>query len=94
LRLACQSGVREEVIDELGDLLFAVVNLSRFLDVQPELALGGTIKKFMDRFRYIECKAKDLGKTVQEMSLAELDCLWEEAKNLKKNNEKAGNFLF
>ena len=63
---------------ELGDLLFAVVNVARFLEVQPELALTGTIEKFIRRFEYIEQHARC---PLEEMSLPEMDALWNQAKS-------------
>ncbi len=71
---------RQEQIEELGDLLFAVVNLSRFLDIEPELALRGSVDKFIKRFKYIEenCRQKDVD--IQHMSLEEMEKLWQLAK--------------
>lgn len=73
---------RDRMEDEMGDLLFAVVNVARFLKIQPELALTGTINKFIRRFEYIETKSREAGKELTEMTLAEMDALWNEAKNL------------
>lgn len=70
----------ERITDELGDTFFALVNLSRFLKVQPELALTGTIRKFINRFEYIEQQSRKAGKRLEDMSLAEMDELWNEAK--------------
>ena len=70
-----------EIEDELGDLLFSIVNYSRFLKVNPEDALRGTIKKFSGRFRKIESKAKSVGKELDSMSLSEMDALWQEVKS-------------
>ena len=71
--------------EELGDLLFAAVNVARFLHVDPEEALNATSRKFMDRFSYMETRAAGLGKSLEEMTLDEMDALWEEAKHsLKK----------
>ncbi len=70
----------ERITDELGDAFFALVNLSRFLKVQPELALGGTIKKFISRFEYIEQQSLKAGRRLEDMSLEEMDGLWNEAK--------------
>lgn len=66
--------------EELGDLLFAVVNVARFLQVSPELALRGSISKFIKRFNYIEQKLRAGGKKWEEMDLQSLDLLWDEAK--------------
>ena len=74
------------VEEELGDLLFAVVNLSRFMDVNPEVALNKTINKFLYRFEFMEQKSKDLGKDLEQMTLEEMDVLW----NLAKLNFNKG----
>jgi tetrapyrrole methylase family protein/MazG family protein len=66
--------------EELGDILFMLVNLSRFISVNPEDALRRTITKFIHRFRYIEMNAAEQGKTLSEMTLADMDKLWDEAK--------------
>ncbi|TKD62394.1 nucleoside triphosphate pyrophosphohydrolase [Flavobacterium sp. ASW18X] len=68
---------------EFGDVLFSMVNYARFLNINPENALERTNKKFIKRFQYLEQKAKELGKTLQEMTLAEMDVFWEEAKTKK-----------
>ena len=68
---------------EIGDLLFSVVNVARFLKVQPELALRATTEKFIKRFRYIEETALQSGKKLDKMSLQEMDKLWNEAKTAK-----------
>jgi len=70
----------ERITDELGDAFFALVNLARFLKVQPELALTGTINKFIRRFEFIEQQSQKMGRKLEEMSLAEMDELWNEAK--------------
>ena len=70
----------ERIYDEIGDVFFSLVNLSRFLKVQPELALTGTINKFIKRFEFIESESKRDGKKLEEMSLAEMDELWNKAK--------------
>ena len=66
--------------DELGDILFVIVNISRFIGVNPEDALRKTISKFISRFRHIEMTAADMGRKLTDLSLAEMDALWEEAK--------------
>ena len=68
------------VEEELGDLLFSAVNAARFLDIDPEVALGKATDKFIDRFRKVEAQAAALGNPMESMSLAELDKLWERAK--------------
>lgn len=69
-----------EIEDELGDVFFVLVNISRFVGVNPEDALRKTISKFISRFRYIEMKAAESGRRLSEMSLEEMDALWDEAK--------------
>ena len=66
--------------DELGDLMFSMINLSRFIHVGPENALERTNKKFIHRFQYIEAKAKEQNRSLKEMTLEEMDALWNEAK--------------
>ena len=76
----------ERISDEMGDVFFALVNLARFLQVQPELALTHTVKKFINRFEYIEQESIKDGRKLEEMTLAEMDKLWNEAKkNLHEN---------
>jgi len=74
------------VASEVGDVLFAVVNTARFLKVDPEEALTGTIDKFIYRFNYIENTARERGITLEEMSLEEMDRLWNEVKELNPQN--------
>ena len=71
---------RERVKDELGDLLFALVNYSRFIHVNPDDALEHTNKKFKGRFEYIEQKAREQGRSLLDMSLNEMEGYWQEAK--------------
>lgn len=70
----------DQVEGEVGDLLFAVVNLARMLKVDPELALSGTTAKFIRRFQHIERRAAQQGRVLTDMTLAEMDVLWDEAK--------------
>ncbi|HHU18317.1 MAG TPA: nucleoside triphosphate pyrophosphohydrolase [Clostridiales bacterium] len=79
-----QSGEATRIKEEVGDLLFAVVNVARFLGVNPEEALNLTSSKFIDRFAFIEESSSVHGKRLEEMSLEEMDKLWEKAK-LKQN---------
>ena len=74
------------ITEELGDLLFSVVNASRFLKVDPEEALRMSTEKFIRRFNYIEEKSLACGRLLTEMSLDEMDKLWEEAKSLEANH--------
>lgn len=66
--------------DEMGDVLFSLVNLARFLKVNPEDALRRATDRFSDRFHFVEAEAARTGRTLQSMTLAEMDALWEEAK--------------
>ncbi len=74
-------GAAERLADEIGDGLFSFVNVARHLAVDPESALRGTNAKFERRFRYIEAKLAESGNSLAEMSLDDLDRLWEEAKS-------------
>ena len=65
---------------EFGDVLFSMINYARFLKINPDTALERTNQKFTNRFNYLEAKAKALGKSLQDMTLAEMDVYWEEAK--------------
>lgn len=80
LRDVYKSENMEKITDELGDVFFSLVNLSRFLKVQPELALTGTINKFIKRFEFVEQESIKSGKTLENMSLSEMDELWNKAK--------------
>lgn len=79
-----KDGNQEKAKAELGDLLFAVVNVARFLKVRPELALNATIEKFVERFGFIEASDLSKAKGLANLTLNEMDLLWEEAK--KVNN--------
>ena len=65
---------------EFGDLLFAVVNAARLYGINPDNALERTNRKFDSRFSYVEQRAKQQGKTLRDMTLSEMDALWNEAK--------------
>jgi MazG family protein len=70
----------DDIEGEVGDLLFAVVNLARRLEIEPETALKRTNRKFRKRFEFIESSLSEIGKTLDGSSLAEMDSLWDEAK--------------
>ena len=70
----------EKAEAEFGDLLFSLINYARFININPENALEKTNKKFIKRFQYLEEKAKENGKALQDMTLAEMDVYWNEAK--------------
>ena len=78
LKDAIESG--ENIEEEIGDLLFVVVNLARKLDVDAETALKRTNRKFRERFKFIETELKSNGKTLESSDLAEMDALWNKAK--------------
>jgi tetrapyrrole methylase family protein/MazG family protein len=75
---------KKEMEDELGDIFFVLVNISRFVGVNAEEALRKTISKFISRFRYIEMTAADEGRQLSDMTLEEMDALWNEAKKGEK----------
>ncbi len=80
LKTAIKNGEKDNIDEEIGDLLFAVVNLSRHLDVEPETALNRTNRKFRQRFKFIEQELKASGRTLEDASLEEMDALWNKAK--------------
>ena len=84
LRKAVESGVQDDVIEELGDLLFSVVNVSRFLKCDAEEALTAASDKFINRFIRVEQLAKENGVDMEKASLEELDRLW----NIVKSHDK------
>lgn len=73
---------KEKLEDEFGDILFALINYGRFLDLNPEDALERTNKKFIKRFQYMETKIKESGRILSDCTLAEMDVYWNEAKSL------------
>ena len=73
---------QDAIEDEFGDVLFSLTNYARFLNINPENALERTNKKFIKRFQYLEKKARGLQKSLSEMTLAEMDVYWDEAKKL------------
>ena len=79
-----RSGNAANLENEFGDLLFSIVNATRLYKVHPDTALEHTNKKFIFRFNYVESQAKAAGKALNEMTLAEMDQLWDEAKTLER----------
>lgn len=75
-------GDKNAIESEFGDVLFSMINYARFLKVNPENALERTNKKFIKRFQYLESKAKELNKSLKDMTLSEMDVFWEEAKSI------------
>jgi XTP/dITP diphosphohydrolase len=76
------SGNKDAIESEFGDVLFSLINYARFLKINPEDALERTNKKFIKRFQYLEGKASELGKSLSDMTLVEMDVFWEEAKKI------------
>lgn len=86
LKEAVTMGVVENANEELGDLLFSVVNVSRFISVDSEEALTKATDKFIDRFSKVEKMAEEKGINMKETELSELDKLWDEAKKVSKKD--------
>src|SRR4051794_12964376 len=80
LNEARRNATHDRLEDELGDMLFVIVNLARFVKVDPEQALRRTNAKFRERFGFIERKLSERGKSLQEATLDEMEALWQEAK--------------
>ena len=76
---------KDHIVEEIGDVLFAIVNLARFLDIPAEDALRKTNQKFTDRFAQVEAELKNKGKTLEESSLEEMDEIWNAVKKQKAN---------
>ena len=83
LRQALAAGDRAEMQDEFGDMLFALVNLGRHLELDSEAALGGTNDKFRKRFHYVEKALDDAGHSLEAATLDEMEALWQQAKTAK-----------
>ncbi len=82
LHVEVEAGNVDNIESEFGDVLFSMINYARFLNVNPEDALERTNKKFIKRFQYLESKAGELSKNLSDMTLAEMDVFWNEAKKL------------
>jgi tetrapyrrole methylase family protein / MazG family protein len=87
LKSARASGDKQRIEEELGDLLFSIVNLARFLDVEAEHALAQTTDRFTRRFHYIEAKLGENKRSLEQSSLEEMDRLWQEAKTVEANQK-------
>jgi XTP/dITP diphosphohydrolase len=72
----------DKMEDEIGDLLFSVINAARLYNVEPETALERTNRKFIQRFNYLESRAKEMNRSLKEMSLEEMELIWQEAKSI------------
>jgi XTP/dITP diphosphohydrolase len=82
LQVEVNANNQEKIEAEFGDVLFALINYARFLKVNPETALEKTNKKFKQRFQFLENKAREMGKSLQEMNLEEMIAFWDKAKSL------------
>ena len=87
LEEALNKGDKEASLDELGDFLFSIINVSRFYKLNPDNALEHTNQKFIRRFNYIEQHSIRIGKPLTEMTLEEMDALWNEAKEMEIRGE-------
>lgn len=81
---AVESKDQQKIEEEMGDLLFSIINYARFVDVDPENALEKTNKKFMRRFMQMEKMAKEKGLAIDNMNLEEMDALWNKAKEQER----------
>jgi len=81
LNQALDSKKKDEIEDEFGDVLFSLINYARFIKVNPETALERTNKKFIKRFQYIESQAKKAKRSIEQLTLEEMEAFWQEAKN-------------
>lgn len=88
LREAIAAGNQEHAREEIGDLIFSIVNLARFLDVNAEEATRQTGEKFRERFGYIEKVAQQQGRPISDMTLDEMESLWQAAKKIDKDSEQ------
>jgi uncharacterized protein YabN with tetrapyrrole methylase and pyrophosphatase domain len=76
--------LRQHVEDEVGDLFFVLVNIARYLSVDPESALRKTNRKFRRRFSWLEEKLREQGRSLEEATLEEMEALWQQAKTLEE----------
>jgi XTP/dITP diphosphohydrolase len=83
LQVEIAAGDPDKMEAEFGDVLFSMINYARFLNINPEDALERTNKKFITRFQYLESKAAEMGKPLMDMTLAEMDVFWNEAKKMQ-----------
>lgn len=81
LNQALDSKKEDEIEDEFGDVLFSLINYARFIKVNPEAALERTNKKFIKRFQFIESQAKKSKRSIEQLTLEEMEAYWQEAKN-------------
>lgn len=84
LKVELKSGDKQKSLEELGDFIFSIVNAARLWHLNPDTALEMTNQKFTRRFNYVEQKAKESGRELKDMTLGEMDVLWNEAKALER----------
>ena len=84
LKEVYNTGNSDKIREEIGDLIFACVNVARFLEVEPELALNDAIKKFIRRFSFVETEAAKSDKNLRDMNLHDMDILWQQSKSREK----------
>jgi len=77
---------KDKMEAEFGDMLFSLINAARLYDINPENALERTNRKFISRFNYLESKTLTVGKNLKDMTLAEMDVIWDEAKKEERKN--------
>jgi tetrapyrrole methylase family protein/MazG family protein len=82
LKTALASDCSEKIMEETGDVLFSIANILRFININPEEALARTNNKFIARFQYIERQANEMNKKIDDMSIEEMEHLWQKAKNI------------
>lgn len=87
LEAELSKGDREHSVDEFGDFLFSIINAGRLYHINPDNALERTNKKFIRRFNYVEQHSVREGKPLKDMTLGEMDALWNEAKELERKGE-------
>lgn len=75
---------KRKIREEIGDMLFVMANISRFLGIDPDEALKRTLRKFISRFHYVEQSLKKAGKPFRDSNLVEMDRLWEESKERER----------
>ncbi len=92
LREALNLKDKEKIQEEIGDMLFVMANISRFLRIDPEKALERTLKKFVSRFHYVERSLKMAGKRFRDSNLVEMDRLWEESKSKERQGQRPDSF--
>ncbi len=82
--------LRERLEDEVGDLFFVLVNIARYLSLDPESALKKTNRKFKRRFQWVEAQLREKGGSIHNSNLEEMESLWQESKKLEKNGQTSG----